>query len=124
MLFRTVAFVILLGLSVLLTGQEPEDPHSVAKCDVSAKNGAHECHCTHMVADAQKLHGDRCVRDSKTHEEMHECMGSMPAPCDIIAHPSTYGVGDHPDKCKTWCRRDRCFCNDGPCPPEEGEDAN
>jgi hypothetical protein len=122
MVIRTVAIVFLLGLSLLLTGQEPEeDPHSVPKCDVQARNGAHECHCTKMVADAQEQHGDHCRRDSQSSEEMHECMRNMPAPCDIIAHPSTYGVGDHRDKCKTWCRRDRCFCNDGPCPPEDDE---
>ena len=121
MFVRTIAAVLLLGLSVLLTGQEPEDSHSVPKCDVSAKNGAHECHCSKMVSDAQMQHGDVCHRESKSREELHECMGNMPAPCDIIAHPSNYGVGDHPDKCKTWCRRDRCFCNDGPCPPETDE---
>jgi len=114
---RFLQFLFVAAAGLGLAGQE--DPHSVDKCDILPRAGAHQCHCPKMVSDVQQEYVDRCVRESKTKDEYRECMAKMPEHCDIVAYPSRYGAGEHKDQCKTTCKPERCFCNDGSCPPHQ-----
>ena len=117
--------LLLAGLLLIpvVTGQQDE---SVGQC--GPQRGAHECHCSRMVARRQQAHEEACDRDSRTPKERQECMRRMPEACDILEHPTiTYG-GDvdedgnaigtkDEDSCFKYCRLDLCFCNDMRCGP-------
>ena len=100
--------VIILG-AFSLSGQEDE-----LMCAPAQAPNVHECHCAHMVSDVQEEYLEAC--DQKpTKAERDDCVASLPHTCDIVDNPGAYGAYDHPDKCKTACKKNKCQCNEGAC---------